>query len=321
MQFTIDDKLWSLDDPRIDKMHAGDMSVASFVRASKSADPWQIVVRHGTDKVPEMHITAFDEAGIVELESKRESNMRQMISRTGGITGKVIYENREVFLQVYPELADKMKEVVDIVTKQRCKGCALNSRTRPLMEALLALPSIPSRPYEKLAKIIPEQGLERLRTGTNLPEGTIKIAPNRAAKKSIPLRTTPLVGEPKATWLLPGEKDPNIIRHERQEKAETKRRTSARSPRPGCFDCCRKHLAQAVVLLGESLQGYPEHRWLAVGHMAEAAEEILEKSEELAAEIRAERLAVMEDPSYIPTLMRLFPTIDEMAEAEKLGIN
>jgi len=34
-----------------------------------------------------------------------------------------------------------------------------------------------------------------------------------------------------------------------------------------------KHLAQACVLFQEALQGYPAHRWLAIGHMAEAEAE------------------------------------------------
>jgi glycosyltransferase involved in cell wall biosynthesis len=60
--------------------------------------------------------------------------------------------------------------------------------------------------------------------------------------------------------------------------------------RPPCRNCTRKHLAQAHILMQEALQGYPEHAWLAVGHLAEAAEEIMGLSREFADRIRQERL-------------------------------
>jgi len=61
-------------------------------------------------------------------------------------------------------------------------------------------------------------------------------------------------------------------------------------PRPNCVDCGRKHLAQACVLALEALKGYPEHAWLAVGHMAEAEDELVTKFPEIAADIRHQRV-------------------------------
>ena len=63
--------------------------------------------------------------------------------------------------------------------------------------------------------------------------------------------------------------------------------------RKSCFDCVRKHLAQASVLLDEAHLGYPHHRWLAVGHLAEAEAECLEEHPEFARKIRECRLTVM----------------------------
>lgn len=65
-------------------------------------------------------------------------------------------------------------------------------------------------------------------------------------------------------------------------------------PRQSCVDCGRKHLAQACVLALEALKGYPEHAWLAVGHMAEAEDELVVKYPEISAEIRHQRLAYMQ---------------------------
>ena len=39
---------------------------------------------------------------------------------------------------------------------------------------------------------------------------------------------------------------------------------------------------QALVLLGEANQGYPEHFFLAIGHLAEASDELVQKYPEQA---------------------------------------
>lgn len=85
-----------------------------------------------------------------------------------------------------------------------------------------------------------------------------------------------------------------------------------KGPRPACIDCCRKHVAQAIVLLGESLMGYPDHRWLAVGHLAEAAEEIIAIDGHLASELRTERLACMSNKEYTPDLTKFFGDLNEL---------
>lgn len=74
--------------------------------------------------------------------------------------------------------------------------------------------------------------------------------------------------------------------------------------RPYCFYCARKHIAQAEVLMSEALNGYPLHKWLAVGHIAEAEHELLQHSQELVNEIREHRLEYMSDDKYD------FPTLD-----------
>jgi len=63
--------------------------------------------------------------------------------------------------------------------------------------------------------------------------------------------------------------------------------------RPSCLMCARKHLGQAEVLMSEALKGYPQHAWLAIGHLAEAEDELLEKYPEIAATVREHRLIYM----------------------------
>jgi hypothetical protein len=63
--------------------------------------------------------------------------------------------------------------------------------------------------------------------------------------------------------------------------------------RHSCLDCCRKHLAQASVLMDEAYLGYPHHRWLAAGHLAEAESETLREFPDFSGRVRQMRLAIM----------------------------
>lgn len=89
--------------------------------------------------------------------------------------------------------------------------------------------------------------------------------------------------------------------------------------RKHCFDCYGKHLMQAQVLMNETLKGYPEHVWLAVGHLAEAEDEILAADVNLADLARGARLAIMRDPLSKPDLMPLMRLCLERREGQKTG--
>lgn len=56
--------------------------------------------------------------------------------------------------------------------------------------------------------------------------------------------------------------------------------------RKQCLYCAIKHLAQAVILMDEANNGYQLHKWLAIGHMAEAESEC----QDYGTTIRAARL-------------------------------
>ncbi len=64
--------------------------------------------------------------------------------------------------------------------------------------------------------------------------------------------------------------------------------------RKSCLDCCLKHLGQAIVLLMESKKGYPAHKYIALGHLAEAEDESIDSFEELANEIRDTRVSIQD---------------------------
>lgn len=64
--------------------------------------------------------------------------------------------------------------------------------------------------------------------------------------------------------------------------------------RESCLGCFLKHIAQAIVLIGEGEMGYPEHRVLACGHLAEAADETIKDFPALAIATRDERVKYFE---------------------------
>lgn len=69
--------------------------------------------------------------------------------------------------------------------------------------------------------------------------------------------------------------------------------------RKSCADCCRKHLAQALVLSHE-LAWYngneeDDHLWVLVGHLAEAGDQIQKESQFIADQIRDQRLLLMRE--------------------------
>ena len=106
---------------------------------------------------------------------------------------------------------------------------------------------------------------------------------------------------------------------------------SADMEREPCARCTMKHLAQAnarlwlcqaKILMKESKLGYPHHVWYAMGHMAEAHDEIVDIMPEEATAIREERIkmqdALMRDEIYVPDFHRLFDMVAEGAMLEEV---
>jgi hypothetical protein len=89
--------------------------------------------------------------------------------------------------------------------------------------------------------------------------------------------------------------------------------------RPTCTFCARKHLSQALVLCEEVQQGYPEHLWVAIGHMAEASAELLVDYPAMAEEIRVARKALEESMAkkqrlVFPDFLKLVERVSALPE-------
>lgn len=87
--------------------------------------------------------------------------------------------------------------------------------------------------------------------------------------------------------------------------------------RKPCRECAQKHLMQALVLLGEANLGYHEHFFVAIGHLAEASDELVAQYPEIASRIRDERLKLWDDRSYSPPLLDLAMELDALPETPK----
>jgi hypothetical protein len=100
----------------------------------------------------------------------------------------------------------------------------------------------------------------------------------------------------------------------RMKKVRVKKGSMEATPRMPCPSCCRKHLGQAVALLQESLQGYPDHRWLAMGHIAEAEAEAMAFYPDISEALRQARKRMEAEPEWMPVLL---PVISEISKRVK----
>lgn len=86
--------------------------------------------------------------------------------------------------------------------------------------------------------------------------------------------------------------------------------------RESCLGCALKHIAQARVLVLEARKGYPEHAVFAIGHMAEASDELVERYPALAEIVRGEQKKIEINLDYIPDFLTLVKIIRMTGEQE-----
>lgn len=76
-----------------------------------------------------------------------------------------------------------------------------------------------------------------------------------------------------------------------------------------------------MILLSESHQGYPTHFFYALGHLAEASDELLQLYPQHAAMVRAERKALEADVNYAPDFDGMIKKIDVECDVCELAGN
>ena len=86
--------------------------------------------------------------------------------------------------------------------------------------------------------------------------------------------------------------------------------------RHACLFCAMKHVVQAGILTMEAKQGYPLHRWWALGHLAEASDELVADYEEMANEIREYRKLAEEDEAVQLPFSEIIAELAQLIEKE-----
>jgi hypothetical protein len=81
-----------------------------------------------------------------------------------------------------------------------------------------------------------------------------------------------------------------------------------------CYFCTRKHLGYAEALMEEAINGYPLHKWAAVGQMCAAEGEIMQQHPEMAMLIREHRVKYMESMYYDFPFMELIERVTLLAK-------
>lgn len=92
---------------------------------------------------------------------------------------------------------------------------------------------------------------------------------------------------------------------------------------PSCLLCYRKHISTAMVYENESHLGYPLHRWLAIGELCAAENEVLTKYPELATTTREYRIKLMMEGVPVPTLelIALATDLEKMEKAAESSVS
>lgn len=85
--------------------------------------------------------------------------------------------------------------------------------------------------------------------------------------------------------------------------------------RESCLSCGKKHIAKAIILLSESKLDYPLHKWLALGNLSEAEDELVNEYPKLANRIRQARIDI-ELGNYSGNLLDFIEEL-EMLENEE----
>lgn len=86
-----------------------------------------------------------------------------------------------------------------------------------------------------------------------------------------------------------------------------------------CLNCYRKHISTALVYENESRLGYPLHKWLAIGELCAAENEVLQLFPELAETTREYRKNFESQDVPVPTLQLISIATDlELLENKKI---
>jgi hypothetical protein len=88
--------------------------------------------------------------------------------------------------------------------------------------------------------------------------------------------------------------------------------------RPHCLECVRKHLGSAIVVMVETLTGYPEHITYVAGELDQAVQEAIHSYPELALKIRRMRIEYEDAMDRLLTGTPLTEVLHAMPDVQQL---
>jgi len=145
----------------------------------------------------------------------------------------IVVQHKEEFIKVFPQVAQPIKFLEESKDKPGCKSCIRNKYERDILTVIM---------------LSPKDGLD-LGPLMKYDEPQLIGALAYKPKHNEP-RPAPDASMPALPPIMP------VIKEEMM--------------RDGCPDCVCKHLSQALILMDEVVQGYPEHVKLALAHAERA---------------------------------------------------
>ncbi len=207
-------------------------------------------------------------------------------------------DNVQKLCKNFPEINDLITKSYEEVQSASCTNCAKNGKSYRIIQEILFLDNR-GKDLSELKPLFGEKFIEKINSNEPLPK-----PPPR------PERPQPVA-------------DNNILSQEKRIKSNETNSLNKKNPinvdnagpRPSCINCCMKHIGTAIVLMEEASNGYPVHKWLAVGELNEAANEIIRDFPDIAYNIREIRHSITEDNNHSYKIMELLNTLHEKFSA------
>lgn len=252
------------DDPKVKKLNSGEINIPQFIEQIEDSDPYKL------EELYEGKYQIINEKVMIPLQGRIPPDKVKDIDK-----------HYKEILNIYPEL-NMYLEYSSSKVKEGCSSCNKNGFLFNAINMMVQLGGV----------------------GRNL-SGFDKIFGRIFTEKLSEKETEKQFDITKHTKML-------IEMSEKQDKSEPTATTTDLAPQPfkgkggkqSCKNCVLKHLSQALINHQESINGYPLHKWVAVGHLAEAESESIDSFAEFTKQIRKNRIDYMES-DIAPNFMEL----------------
>jgi hypothetical protein len=273
-------------DENLSSYRYGDITLVDFVRRIDSESPYRLI-----ESIPNNYVVVPKGGKIpVHLFVDRKS-----------IINLFSPEYKPLLVSAFPEIREFIEDIYDQINLATCTSCAKSSKVSAFVQKIYQMDNT-QRDMSALETVL---GTQLVRVLQGKEPIDVLSPPDKAspvAETDTVLDVQPAVDRQvqKTDKIEGGVAQPEVyVSGDGAARKKPIRRDfstyTTDAPRQSCVNCCMKHVGTAIVLLEEASNGYPVHRWIAVGELNEAANEIAADYPELAVEIRDVRHQVTED--------------------------